>query len=425
MSAERMGAADGGPHFFLSYTHTQKYGRREDPPDKPVQDFYRDLSEEVANLAGLPRTRSTGFADWEIRTGDPWEQELERMLSICGSFVALYSPAYFESDICGQEWAAFRTRESRHKAHARRDKSAIIPVMWQRVDDEHMPPAASRIHYRLPQAGETYHRRGMRELVMRRNREEIDQAYRRAVAACAARIVDVTSNDRLPSIEGGTLRLNPDENAFAGQWSRNDPRPLRFVIVAPVKGRLPAGAVLEMYGKSPEQWRPYLPDDSTPIAETAVALGHFHGFRPMTESLESCPDLRNGAAPTAPTILIVDPWAAKDPELDALLRTFDEISHEKPWVQLMIPWDKERSGDGSRVDELERGLRQVLYRTRARCRMRNPEAVNGLASAAAFGERLLGVVALAEKGYFHKIAALAPPGGGSTLPRLGGPGFRA
>jgi FxsC-like protein len=415
------GAASSRALFFLSYAHPQKQGRRDDPPDRTVRDFYRDLSEEVARLAGLSRGVPSGFADWDIRAGNDWRSTLGRVLATCGVFVALYSPDYFERSMCGQEWAAFRRRELMHRAETKEGKAAIVPVMWTRMDDDHMPPAARRIHYRLPEAGELYRKRGMRELVMRRNREEIRQAYRTALTAFAEHIMDVAGTDPLQPMEHGMLHLNPDENAFAGEWVRDDPRPLRFVIVAPVSGKLPSKAIPEMYGNSPEKWRPYWPADETPIAETATMLGESDGFHPIVEFLGSCPDLRDGVGPSAPTVLIVDPWSAQDPELDKLLRAFDEVSRDKPWVRLIIPWDRDRSGDGTQMDELERGLRRVLDKTRGHCRMGNPEAVAGLPTVAAFGERLPGVIAAAERGYFRRTATHLPTADGSGLPRLGGP----
>jgi hypothetical protein len=51
--------------------------------------------------------------------------------------------------------------------------------------------------------------------------------------------------------------------------------------------------------------------------------------------------------------------------------------------------------------------------------MENPEAVAGLASVAAFGERLPGVIAAAERGYFRRTASFAQPGEAARLPRLG------
>jgi FxsC-like protein len=420
MTAGPAGATSGRPYFFLSYAHPQGPGRRDKPPDKPVRDFFQDLSEEVARLAKVSPGLPIGFADWQIRAGDYWRRELGQVLATCGVFVALYAQDYFERPMCGQEWAAFHRRELIHRAYIKEDKRAIVPVMWRRMDDENMPPAARRLHYWLHEAGEMYRKRGMRELVMRRNREEIAQAYQTALTAFAEHIVQVADNNPLRPTDGGVLELNPDENAFDGQWNRNDPRPLRFVVVAPVLGKLPPGANPQMYGNSPEQWRPYWPADDTPIAETAAALGEADGYHPMVEFLGGCPDLRDGQAPTAPTVLIVDPWAAHDQELDELLRAFDRLSHDKPWVRLVIPWDKNNSGGGHQVADLENGLQRVLDRTRAHCRMENPEAVAGLPSVAAFGERLPGVIAAAERGYFRRTLTYAPQGEGARLPRLGG-----
>lgn len=420
MSAGSAAAVGAGVYFFLSYAHAPGQTRRDDPPDKPVREFFRDLSDEVARLTGLPRGAPVGFADWQIRTGGYWRQELGRVLGTCGAFVPLYTPRYFEREMCGQEWAAFRRRESMHQAHTKEEKTAIVPVMWTRMENDHMPPAARRIHYQLTDAGELYRKRAMRELVMRSgNRPEINEAYRTALTAFAEHIVEVARTGPLSAKDDGVLELNPEENAFAGEWDRSDPRPLRFVVVAPVRGKLPARANPELYGVSPELWRPFWPADEAPIARTAAMLGESAGFHPIVEFLGSCQDLREGVGPSAPTVLIVDPWAAQDAELHALLLDFDEVSHAKPWVRLVIPWDKNGSGDGGQVYELERGLQRALARTRSQCRIANPEAVAGLPTVAAFGERLPGVIAAAEKGYFRSTATYPPREERQGLPRLG------
>lgn len=420
MASGSTAAVGGGVYFFLSYAHAPRRTRADDPLDKPVRDFFNDLSAEVARLLGLPRGSPVGFADWQIRTGEHWRQELGRVLGTCGAFVPLCTPRYFEREMCGREWAAFHRRELRHQAQTKEGKSAIIPIIWTPMYNGNMPPAAQSLHYLLPNAGEIYRKRAMRELVMRSgNREEIREAYRIALTAFADYIVEVAQTGPLSAKDDGVLDLNPHENAFADKWSRSDPRPLRFVIVAPVQGKLPPKADPRLYGNSPEKWRPYQPADETPIAETAAMLAETDDFQPFVEFLGACPDLLDGAEPSAPTVLIVDPWAVQDPELAEMLRAFDAISHDKPWIRLVIPWDRNGSGDGNQISELEEGLQRALYRTRSHCRITNPEAVAGLPTVAAFGERLPGVIAAAEKGYFRRMETRLPNDAAQRLPQFG------
>jgi FxsC-like protein len=414
MSAGSAEAVGGDVYFFLSYAHALR------PPDRPVLDFFRDLSEEVARVAGVRSGTPVGFADWQIPTGHHWRRELGRVLGTCFTFVSLYTPRYFKSEVCGQEWAAFRRRESMHQAYTKEDKTAIVPVIWERMEAADMAPAARRIHYQLADAGEFYRRRGMRELVVRRGREEVGLGYRTALTAFAEHIVEVARTGPLSAKGDGVLELNPNENAFAGEWRRGDYRPLRFVVVAPVTGRLPRGVNPELYGITPDLWRPYWPHDRIPIARTAAMLVESDGFQPIIEDLDSCLDLRGGAEPSAPTVLIVDPWAAQIPGLGDQLRAFDEISHEKPWVRLAIPWDRNGAHDGGQVRELEDGLRRALDQMRSHCRIGNPQAVAGLPTVAAFGERLPGVIAAAEKGYFRRAVTHLPLDEGHGLPRPGG-----
>lgn len=418
MSARSGRVGDGGAYFFLSYAHSRS-GRDVDPLDLPVRKFHQDLSAAVARLAKLPTGTKVGFADWDIPAGADWPTELGRALATCGVFIALYTPEYFERTVCGQEWAAFQRREQVHHAQTKQFSSAIIPVMWKKTLLEQMPPTARRLHYHLNEAGDLYRRRGMRELVVRENREEIRSAYDTAVEAFAAQIVDRVHNHPLLPMEGVSVDLSLNENAFEGDWGEGDRRTLRFVVVAPVRSKLPLGANPQKYGHLPDQWRPYWPADEAPIAKTAQELSSARGFHPIVEFLAACPDLRDGAVASAPTILIVDPWAPQIAEVDELLREFDAVSADKPWVRLMIPWDRE-AGDGDRLDELESGLQRALDRVRGSCRLRNPEAVAGLSTVAAFGAELQRVIVAAERGYVSRTEAHPPPGPVQELPRLDG-----
>lgn len=419
MSAGSNAAADRRAYFFMSYAHGRG-GRATDPLDRLVREFYDNLSAEVARLARLPHGTRTGFADWEIQLGTQWRRQLGQALATCGVFIALYTPDYFERTICGQEWAAFHRREQAHFALTREEKAAIIPVMWKMTPAEDMPPVAQQIHYHLAAAGEMYRRRGMRELVLRAARPEIGSGYRTALKAFAEHILDVAGSNPLLPLDDGPLELDPDEDAFARGWPRNGPRPLRFAVVAPERDTLPRGAVPDRYGTGPDQWRPYWPAHDTPIARTIKELGAANGYQPIVESFADCPDLREGSGPTAPTILVVDPWCTRVPELDEQLRTFDALSHNKPWVRLMVAWD--RDGAGARTGELDKALQRSLDRLRNSCKLKNPDAVAGIPTVAEFGRRFQGVVAAAERGYFSTVTTYPPPGPAPRLPRLGAPG---
>ena len=410
-------------YFFLSYAHAPRAGWGDDSADKPVRDFYEDLAAEVARRAGPREDGPIGFADWEIPAGRNWRTQIGHVLGHCRAFVALYSPKYFESPFCGQEWGAFHRRESSHHADAKQGRSAIVPVMWTRTEDANLPERASRIHYGLPEAGELYGRRGMRELVVRSaNHPAIRMGYQTALGAFAAHIVRVAETaPPLTKVHAG-LELRPDENAFAGDWPTDVLRPLRIVVAASVRESSPPNANPQHYGVSPEQWRPFWPSDETPIAETAAMLAAADGYHPIVEFIGSCAELLDGAPPSAPTVLLVDPWATQDAELAARLSAFDAISRDKPWVRLVIPWDKDDSGGGGQVLVLEHGLQSVLGRMRSQCSLNNPQAVAGLPTVGAFGARLPGVIAAAERGYFQHTRTYQTWDGGPGKPGLhGGP----
>ena len=72
------------PLFFLSYAH-------EDNRNGQVQEFFGDLSEAVARLAGVGWDQA-GFVDGQLPLGATWSQELADALATSSCLVALDLP---------------------------------------------------------------------------------------------------------------------------------------------------------------------------------------------------------------------------------------------------------------------------------------------------------------------------------------------
>ncbi|HSG39758.1 MAG TPA: toll/interleukin-1 receptor domain-containing protein, partial [Thermoanaerobaculia bacterium] len=98
---------DSSPVFFFSYSRDDA----DDDTDKHLDRFFLDLCKEVRERLGLSRNHPVGFRDTRhIKTGDRWPETLSQALSTCQLLLPLYSRSFFNSEFCGKEWSAFRSR---------------------------------------------------------------------------------------------------------------------------------------------------------------------------------------------------------------------------------------------------------------------------------------------------------------------------
>lgn len=182
------------PYFFLSWARTSA----EDPY---VNRFYNDLMAEVS-------ARDPDFFE------QPSFSELSRLSSAVGScrtFVALYSPAYFSSPLCGREFAAFSERLRRHQQFTDVSPPALVPVMWS-PPPASIPDSAARYQWLGPAMGEEYARHGLLHLL---RTDPNGEPYRRVVSAIASAVRVAAEHFRLPTTPDLDLASVP--SAFPGQ----------------------------------------------------------------------------------------------------------------------------------------------------------------------------------------------------------------
>ena len=148
-------AEERRPHFFLSYARS-RYRPEDSDPDRWVAKLYRDLCLDVSHVTGMP---VPGFMDREIPVGTEWPDHLEDALSNCRVFVALFSPAYFTSEYCGKEWAAFLGRAERGAAGLNRPLP-IIPAMWMPMNPPDLPPSIRSLQNVNPEFPSAYQSEG-------------------------------------------------------------------------------------------------------------------------------------------------------------------------------------------------------------------------------------------------------------------------
>jgi hypothetical protein len=179
----RRAVADRGTPFFLSYAHAD--GNTSNPgvarlSDQMAEQFYYDLTQDVAQLISLPTGSDIGFMDVAgLRGGMDWTPELMLALGTCQVLVALVSAPYLSSRWCGMEWDAFSRRRIDQLPGAKPspNQRCIIPVWWAPVrgalpspirQDMIFSPPRSRP---LPDLPELYRRHGIFGLVRQGERD--------------------------------------------------------------------------------------------------------------------------------------------------------------------------------------------------------------------------------------------------------------
>lgn len=369
---------DDGAYFFLSYAHASRSVEQgAEDLDVWVQRLFWSLCGDVAQITGLPVGR-VGFMDRELRSGYEWPWRLSRNLATCRVFVPLYSRRYFQSVHCGKEWSAFRSRARNGAAQGSSHAETIIPVLWSPVRPDQFPLAAKSIHFEPRDFGETYAEFGFYGIMkVKRFRDDYDWT----VLNLARRIVDAAERTEVPP--GPTIDYDAMPNAFEEGAPLDVPgdKWLRIIVAAPHRGDLPPGRSGNYYGEAAADWNPYAPDSVEPLAEYARVLARHLGFRPEVSDLyEQADDLCSADGPaTGPAVLLVDPWEAARERCQRILARFDELG--KPWVQLVVVWNRKDGEMTAREDELRAALDAAMPITRReRVRATAWHAVRGVPS---------------------------------------------
>lgn len=410
-------AADHRPYFFLSYAHTPGNGSGTDP-DMWVERLYQDLCGHVMAMTDLPAGAPAGFIDREIRSGEGWSERLGEVLASCRVFVPLFSPRYFASEMCGKEWYAFAQRAIHHRARSNRSAEAIVPALWVPVPPSQLPGPAERLQFNHRDFGDRYVSDGLYGLIKLRLFAE---EYERAVYELAKRIVNVADTVRIGTGSPVDYRLAPSAFGAPGNGV-SGPRPMQVTIAAATRHDLPEGRSADYYGDNPQDWNPYHPVAARPLAYVAEDLVRSLNYQPTVASFDEEPGQGEGKQPPSrPEILLVDRWALQDEDRRGRLAAFD--AENRPWVTMIVPWNRydpeSRSAEAELTEKLEQTMPAKMRHGRAYCRA----AAKGVPSMEAFGRILPQVVEVAAQQYLRHAAAYPPATGGppTERTRLTGP----
>lgn len=320
-----------------------------------VERLFQDLCGHVMALTDLPAGTPAGFMDREIRSGEGWSERLGGVLATCRVFVPLFSPRYFASEMCGKEWYAFEQRAIHHRARSNQPAEAIVPALWVPVPPSQLPGSAERLQFNHRDFGERYVSDGLYGLIKLRL---FAQEYERAVYELAKRIVSVADTVAIDTGRPVDYRLAP--SAFGSRSSgAGAPKPMRITVAAPTRHDLPHGRDRAYYGDNPQDWNPYHPAAARPLAYVAEELVRSLNYQAVISSFDEEPgQAGEKGTPLTPEILILDRWALQDEDRRRRLAAFD--TQNRPWVTLVVPWNRDDPESTAAEAELTAILEQTM-----------------------------------------------------------------
>jgi FxsC-like protein len=395
-------------YFFLS--------RAEDDDDFFIERFFADLSTEVRNRAEVVRPDEVGFLDTPPDGGPRWSTDISRALTTCQTFVALCSGRYFLSDRCGRAWGVFADRLRRHELATGVRVPALIPVVWS---SDGLPPDAFEhdgldlVPHRTP--GDEDLRVLLR---VRSNRIE----YRAFVTSLARRVVEVAQAYRLPPAPIGT-DLDAARNVFElnPRWvgATEKPRTVHFVVAAGTRAQMQTvRADTHFYGDRPEDWAPFAPAATQPLAVFARGAAAQRMLAPDVVSLDLLHDRVSVARERNDIVVVlVDAWATR---LDSFRSSLADLAkYDDDRVAVLVTASADDPETARHRDELRVAVAQTLADRSGR------DALTGLdvTSVKGFTEILGGLLAEAQRRLYHsghvfRRAAARPV---RSRPILGGP----
>jgi len=415
------------PLLFFSYAHA----RWADPCGQQDADlwaskFYGHLCAEIDRLVDVPGDRGPQVADRGTGLGVNWPQVLAEKLSTCSVFVPLYSRNYFRHPDCGREWSVIRLRQDMHVAATKSYPNIVVPVLWDPVRPRDMPLWAQDIQYAHEELGHAYRAYGLQELLRVRDHEA---DYHRAVRFLARQIVDVANapEQLRPLREIPHFRSLPDEFAQTGADGGESGKVRITVVALDTRSRLPPNRSSRWYGDTGLDWNPYrelsdVPGYDTPAVWRAADVARQRSYvTEVTELSLRSEELRTVSNPSAPTILLVDPWATLDSTRWLMLDRLDKITRHKPWIRIIVPWNALDPETIAGANVLHGGIESRLGHARSQGRIPSRRGEPGPGDSAAFGLAVSEALRAAFSEFLRQSAKYLPAGPYPGKPRLGGP----
>ena len=409
-----------GPGFFLSYPRVAPLRGDRSDPDYWVKRFFHELAAEIRSLDG---NLSRGFIADHVPPGANPEALTARNLASCRIFVPLYGDDYFANEQCGREWAVFEQRRQLRRARTGDDGDSVVPVLWTRQGRDDWPPYAHRTRPLPLLSNDLYQRLGLFELI-----RLYEGAYREVVRLLAKEIVRRAHTEAPPVAAEDTLSWAVPAFPVPGRSARQ----LFITVAAEVRHDLPGDRNPDFYGDRPEDWRPYQPESTEPLALRAARIARSLGYRPEitvltsaspetkinTQQKSSAPPFHQ---PPAASILLADPWHFR-----SLLkrRNLDLVDRrKKEWVRLMVPWCASDRETAEQRTGLESHVRDTVPSMFQGWRRTCPQGLIDLATVEEFDDALPAVIDRARNHFLNNSRPLQDSAfsGYSGRPRLAPP----
>lgn len=315
------------PYFFLSYARSSFRPEGGGDPEYWVKKLFQALCRSIDDQARTAAPEP-GFMDVDMPLGIRWSQRLARALATCRVFVPLLRPQYFTSEYCGKEWTAFHRRLEQHAPGGERPM-AIIPMLWTPFRPSDYPEQVRNLQLVPPGFPPEYAEWGFSGLVKLRRR-----AYHESIIRMAEIIIRAAEDIDLRPCEPMDLDALP---SFFAHQTVEDPQRVRVTVAAcalrPQNAAEPVNPNPQRnhyYGHTAREWTPYDGRaDATPIAAYAEQVIAGLGHRPVIEALGET--VAQTAA--APSVLLLDPWAAGIPDVGDTLRELDREPRH-----VLVPW---------------------------------------------------------------------------------------
>lgn len=342
------------PFFFFSYA-------RRDRVDSNLIDFYDDLRNELATRMGT-ELAETGYLDIRTTPGAPWAERIADELNTCQVFVPAYSPLYFQSDNCGREWHAFMERLKRG-ANGPPATTRIVPVWW-------VPPTGPLPHAVRPfedtrdHFGAEYREYGLRYL---KQLKENEGKYKDFLVKFTGMLMAAANPSPLPpgraaDLVGGPSAFMPTviPVGAAAMPAAGGPRRVHFVIVAANQHEMRQHrSSVDYYGGDSEEWSPYYPDHTDPIALHAQGVAQSQRLIFSLVRADALVELLDRARHRHEVVvLIVDSWATRIQAYQALLAEYDR--RRPGTAAVLVPWNAADAETAGRRDELRGSLWDLL-----------------------------------------------------------------
>lgn len=385
------------PVFFVSHAGpTDPEAGRED--DELFKRFFADLSRAVGTRLRLHDHAGLGYLVDATRSA----RETARALAVCRVFVPLWSPLYFTTERCGQEWSVFLKHV--RTAGGGPPGRYFAPVTWAQVSAARLPSAAREVDRGAGREERPDAVDGLYTLMSDMIGEEIGwqetdpddaQLYRMVVDGVADTVARACDRALAPV---APTDLKHASNAFA---RRSPSLSLRVAILAPTRRQLPEGRIGEgRYGAGPLDWAPYgnrpLRDDVATVTERLGYELHLVAFDEVAEQFLADPPARE----PEPTLLLIDNWSLLDEERRRQVDGYVRLG--RPWLTFMVVRDPADPETREQLDRLQRVVNETLSVRLARMRIDLKHAASGNGAREGFTRDFTMLAQVAESSFIRR-----------------------